>query len=759
MGMSGAADEFVRLIQKQNPPKPLSAAGGVKKGCSREMIAGTSSGGEHNLLEQFTLKDRRRWQVNACRAIRLYADSFLPWLTRAGVLEADCIQAAFGDAPGLMTLFTDLIQEPIHASAESRDPDYSSSTWKRHYDAEPGRVTDEDLCDVFLGDGVSEAMGSRACLQLFGASAPRLELMAANTAKAEGWPELRSLSGPEPAEILTSDLPSVLGQIAAAIQSHSETPGALSVFCVLGVLATAVQRKFRVKLCGEHHETLSLYLLCGLAPGERKSAVLEIVRQPLTTWEIDKRIELAPTIQELTEEAEILKARISQLRSRAAKTDDVNERQQLLEEIRECQSEIPVIPANPTLTSGDVTAEALAVQMQRQGERLAILSDEGGIFETIAGRYSRGVPNCDLYLQSFSGSSVRISRASKDEVTLRSPALTMLLTVQPQVIQEAISNEVFRGRGLVQRFLFAMPVSRLGFRSLEPVAIPESISGKWQSIVTRLLNEVQHEDDNGGLVARIITLSPEAAVVWRKFQREMEVAMRPGGEWDFETGWCSKAPGAIGRLAAVIHSGLCAARGRSPDDVPVDASIMTAAVSLGRKIAEHSRVAFRGAGVDRGLRLANKVASWLERERPESFSSRDLQRQVCGGDRLDERELAGAIEELQEAGWIRPVESPPSERGGRPSRRWAVHPVIVTCGLRRIADNTDETQEHEGGGEVLSVVSAGAASVDDGEVEPEEVLSVVSECSAMSGVRGVNTGLLDTEAIQWAENACSGGSR
>jgi hypothetical protein len=192
--------------------------------------------------------------------------------------------------------------------------------------------------------------------------------------------------------------------------------------------------------------------------------------------------------------------------------------------------------------------------------------------------------------------------------------------------------------------------------------------------------------------------------------------------------------------------------------VPIDLSIMTAAVSLGRKIAEHSRVAFRGAGVDRGLRLANKVASWLERERLESFSSRDLQRHVCGGDKLDEQELAGAIEDLQEAGWIRPLESQSTERGGRPSRRWAVHPLIVTCGLRRIADNSDRTREHEGGREVLSVLSECFASADDGEVEPGEVVSVVSESSALSGVRGVNTGL-DAESIEWAAGACRGGGR
>jgi hypothetical protein len=706
------------------------------------------------------LEDLRRFRINAVRYTKDFWQVALPAAVK--LLEhPEEVAKCFAGEPGLFEVFCDVCQAVLDADEAGGEPDFSPKVWQVKYTAKRKKercdVTDDILSAVFLSGPVSESIGATAMKMLFGNHAPAVEDFARNTAAAQGWPELRSLSGPEPAEILTSDLPGVLGQIARAIQQHSETPGALSVFCILGIIATAVQRKFQVKLDGEHRETLSLFLLCALAPGERKSAVLEIVRQPLTKWESEKRIELAPIIRELSEETEVLNARVSQLRSRAGKTDDVHERRQLLEEIVECCKSMPVIPSYPTLTTSDATPEALGRLMARQGERMTVVSDEGGIFETIGGRYARGIANVDLFMQGFSGSPWQNDRA-KEQIRLRHAAISIVLCVQPSVIFGAIENEVFRSRGFVQRFLLCMPVSRLGFRKLTPVAIPQSILMRWQDIIMKLCNEPQHEDDSGELIARTILLTPEAEGIWKRFQREMEVAMRPGEEWDFETGWCSKAPGAIGRLAAVIHSGLCAARGRSPDDVPIDASIMTAAVSLGRKIAEHTRVAFRGAGVDRGVKLANKVASWLERERPESFSSRDLQRQVCNGERLEEQELTRAIEELQEAGWIRPLESQSSERGGRPSRRWEVHPLILACGPRGIADRTDKTGEEQGGGEVLSVLSGGFAFADDGEVESGEVLSVVSESSAMSGGKGANT-VLDAEAIEWAENACSGGGR
>jgi len=207
------------------------------------------------------------------------------------------------------------------------------------------------------------------------------------------------------------------------------------------------------------------------------------------------------------------------------------------------------------LTTSDVTLEALAAEMSRQDERMGIVADEGGIFEILAGLYTRGVVKLDLALQGFDGGEVRIVRSGKDPITLLRPALSMCLTVQPSVLQEAAENKAFRGRGLVQRFIFTIPKGRLGFRTLPdcPAKVPDEIPRLWGRIVGRLLNQEQQRDDAGQPVARTIILTREAAVIWKNFQRQMEPEMQPGGRWAFETGWASKFPGAVARIAAVMH--------------------------------------------------------------------------------------------------------------------------------------------------------------------------------------------------------------
>ena len=54
-------------------------------------------------------------------------------------------------------------------------------------------------------------------------------------------------------------------------------------------------------------------------------------------------------------------------------------------------AEAITVPAMPRLVADDVTSEAAASLLAEQGGRLAVLSAEGGIFTTLAGRYS-GAP-------------------------------------------------------------------------------------------------------------------------------------------------------------------------------------------------------------------------------------------------------------------------------------------------------------------------------------------------------------------------------
>ena len=93
----------------------------------------------------------------------------------------------------------------------------------------------------------------------------------------------------------------------------------------------------------------------------------------------------------------------------------------------------------------------------------------------LAGRYSRGMPNLDLFLQAHAGAQVRVDRGSRSPVMLRNPALTVAISPQPDVLESLSDKPGFRGRGLIARFLYGLPTSPIGFRHLKPEPCPSAV--------------------------------------------------------------------------------------------------------------------------------------------------------------------------------------------------------------------------------------------------------------------------------------------
>ena len=68
----------------------------------------------------------------------------------------------------------------------------------------------------------------------------------------------------------------------------------------------------------------------------------------------------------------------------------------------------PVYPL--TLNVTDTTPEALAAELVKNGEKIGILNDEGGIFDILSGLYSSGTANIDLFLKAYDGSPYNVIR-------------------------------------------------------------------------------------------------------------------------------------------------------------------------------------------------------------------------------------------------------------------------------------------------------------------------------------------------------------
>ncbi len=518
----------------------------------------------------------------------------------------------------------------------------------------------------------------------------------------EAWSDLIAIAGPEPLPMECSDFPPCVASIVNAVVEMAEVPVELPGMMALGVLATASQKKYQIASDGSHKEPLNLFVCPAMPPGERKTAVVGVLTSPLRRWEQEQRSKLAPAIREAESHRKTAEKRIEQLRVKASRREAAIERVDLQREIDAIERELPPAESLPLLITDDCTPEHVATLLSRHEERLSIVSDEGGIFDIVAGRYSRGVPNLDVFLQAHAGSPVRVHRGSREPVDLQNPCLTVAVSCQPFVLQEMGDNKAFRGRGLLARFLFAVPKSRLGFRTLRPKEISQSVLDQWSRLVFSMLNMEQEKDDYGHTISRTIYLSSEAYRIWKTEQHANEIEMRPGGSWADNTGWASKYPGAVLRIAGVLHCAVCADARRDPSVVEVSESTMTCAVSLGKKIKSHSLQAFGTMALTNDQKFSHKIVEWIRRESVTKFTGRECSIHCNSAGSV--KELDGALELLINHGWIRPGQKKQPDGGGRPSQPFEVNPAVA-----QLDDKTDETRQAGISQGVLSVLSSVSA--------------------------------------------------
>ncbi len=79
-------------------------------------------------------------------------------------------------------------------------------------------------------------------------------------------------------------------------------------------------------------------------------------------------------------------------------------RAELQTEINELKKKLPECEIRaPQIFFTDATPEATATTLAEQRGRAAMLSDEGNLFEIIAGIYTGGRQNLDVFLKGHSG--------------------------------------------------------------------------------------------------------------------------------------------------------------------------------------------------------------------------------------------------------------------------------------------------------------------------------------------------------------------
>ncbi|WP_281885827.1 YfjI family protein [Paenibacillus sp. YYML68] len=422
-------------------------------------------------------------------------------------------------------------------------------------------------------------------------------------------------------------LPEVLAQIVEQVSEVTQTATDAAGTAVLSMLSAAAARKFIVRLAeGEGwKEKNNLYVIIAMPSGERKSAVFSHLVKPLIKFE-------------------------KKLDDPAFRTTHGIRVQQFV--------------------TDDVTPQALIQRLDENGEKMAVLSTEGGFFDNLTHKHYGNQAKLDVFLKAFTGDRMIIDRKHAPKIVLNDPTLTICLFVQPTVLQNL--PEKFVGLGLLGRFLYAVPPSKRGYRDIAIKSIPDDLYESYSDLIHHLM---MFEPET----PVVLSLSEEAMNVFQEFRNHYEPHLREGEElsYDFLGTWSERFPGQIVRIASLLHVAEQAMYGVSFDeslDSQITKETMERALSLGEYFLEHAKAAFTSLKSSQDQEGAKYLLDVLKKKQIKVYKRQQLWSMVKGKFHTAER-FDSALVILAERGYVR-ADITKSLRG-RNGMNIECHPALI----------------------------------------------------------------------------------
>ena len=596
---------------------------------------------------------------------------------------------------------------------------------------EPG-----DWLDVFVAQGPEALRTARARAQPWVPPGPPVSGAAADTKLPPSWePPVPFRTYRLPAFPLDTLLPTWLRERVAAEAEATQTPTDLAAMIGLAIVALTVAGKVTVRVAPDWLEPVNIFTAVVLPPGTRKSAVMAHMTAPLERWEAKRHAEAVPRIAEFEARREIAEKVLQRAVKEAADASpDKQPASQLRAEALARELAEMRGPVAPRLLADDVSPEKLASLLCDHGGRMAVVSPEGDLFDLMSGRYSKNsTPNFGVLLKGHAGDPLRVDRVGRDSEFVPHPAVTLGLAVQPDVVAGLVSRPGFKGRGLLGRFLYSWPPNLLGTRRITPPAVPLGVRATYDAKIEALLALPEQHDDRGQLLARELTLSPDARHRLAAFQERVEKRLGESGDLGHMTDWAGKLVGAVVRIAGILHVALhvpdapLAGDGSNvhvaqpetnstdtatPTPPPWDHSIWSRAVAgstieapirLAEYLVEHAKAAYGRMGADPAVEDAEHVVRWMKRSdsiafKQQVFSKRDAF-QGNRGRFKRVRDLDPPLEVLREHGIIRLRDAEGRSGPGRkPSPLFEVNPLIFEVDDSEQTENSEHRRDHDDAG-------------------------------------------------------------
>jgi hypothetical protein len=470
-----------------------------------------------------------------------------------------------------------------------------------------------------------------------------------------------------PPNIPASLLPKPFSEYAEALARSIEVPEGLAVLGILGTVSSAISHRVKVSPKPGWEETTNLYILASLPPGNNKSATLKACTASLADWEKKQAELMGPEIKKAQSRRKTVEEQIKRRRTEAIKEKDHDLQKLEFNEIDKMESELEEAPALPQIFATDATPESLAKSIHEQGERFAVICDEGGIIDVISGLYTKGQANINIVLNGIDGGSVKIKR-QESEINIH-PILTFCLFVQPAILKNMSTQKSLAGKGLRERFLYYVPETKLGYRTHDTEPVSPAIKEDYEFEVFQLL-ELCMDTELDAAEYWLLKLSAEASIKFKAFLMENEKELRPEGKLHAISGWGGKICGFALRIAGLMHVMECRL-----GDGEISSKTIGRVIELAHLLTKHALIAFDEMAADRTAEDAKIVFNWIKSNGQCVFKKNDCLRAVAGRFK-DVRQLEETLEILRERNIVSDPIFTDNGGKGRPSILYRANPHL-----------------------------------------------------------------------------------
>ena len=454
-------------------------------------------------------------------------------------------------------------------------------------------------------------------------------------------------------------LPVTIKNYVLAVAEATQTPVDMAGVAALTVMAVCVQGKYEVRAKSDWREPLNLYSVIIANPAERKSTIIAFLTLPINQYEKEWNENHKFEIERNKSEKICLEKAIAKLSDDFAKFGDLKIFSKLMQKRDELTNFKELHPLR--LLADDTTPEALISLLANNEGKMSVISSEGGIFEILQGRYTQSV-NIDVFLKAHCGDVIKIDRKGREYESIENPCLTILLSIQPQVLYGIMSNDIFRGRGLTARFLYTFPTSKIGTRKHDTKPIPDKYAQEYKKLCYNLL------DIPSNNIVKVLQLSKGATELSANFAEKLEPRLIDSLEniADF----AGKLHGTVLRIAGILHL-----IDGNTDSQLISPNTMRNAIKMGHYFLKYAKIAYQLMGADKQTQGAKYILRQLEKQNATELTQNEIFR-LCRGCFKKSEDMANALGLLETHCIIREVENEYKGVGRKPSSKYEINPYI-----------------------------------------------------------------------------------